>query len=85
MSARSMISLLVRPWRAECEQSHKDPTARQVVAQTSEQASLRLQPRHFSYYFALAASPDKMLPRYNVNTFLNSATIRILSLGSASV
>jgi hypothetical protein len=35
-------------------------------------------------YFASTASSDNTLPRYNVNTFLNSATTRIFPLGSAS-
>ena len=35
-------------------------------------------------YLARTASPDKMLPRYNVNTFLNSATTRAFPFGSAS-
>jgi hypothetical protein len=35
-------------------------------------------------YFASTASSDNTLPRYNVNTFLNSATTRTFSLGSAS-
>src|SRR5258705_10105804 len=35
-------------------------------------------------YFASTVSSDKTLPRYNVNTFLNSATTRTFPLGSAS-
>ena len=35
-------------------------------------------------YFASIASWDKTLPRYNVNTFLNSATTRTFPLESAS-
>jgi hypothetical protein len=35
-------------------------------------------------YFASTASSDNTLPRYNVNTFLNSDTTRIFPLGSAS-
>ena len=35
-------------------------------------------------YFASTACSDNTLPRYNVNTFLNSATTRTFSLGSAS-
>jgi hypothetical protein len=35
-------------------------------------------------YFAGTASSDNTLPRYNVNTFLNSATTRTFPLGSAS-
>ena len=35
-------------------------------------------------YLAGAASSDSTLPRYNVNTFLNSATTRAFPLGSAS-
>src|SRR5260370_27540998 len=37
-----------------------------------------------SSYLAGAASSDNTLPRYNVNTFLNSATTRTFPLGSAS-
>ena len=32
-----------------------------------------------SSYFAIVASLDKTFPRYNVNTFLNSATTRTFS------
>jgi hypothetical protein len=35
-------------------------------------------------YFASTACSDNTLRRYNVNTFLNSATTRTFSLGSAS-
>jgi hypothetical protein len=36
-------------------------------------------------YFTSTASLDKTLPRYNVNTFLNSATTGALPFGSVSL
>jgi hypothetical protein len=40
--------------------------------------------RRAASYFASTVPSDNTLPRYNVNTFLNSATTRTFSLGSAS-
>jgi hypothetical protein len=40
--------------------------------------------QEFGFYLADASSLDKTLPRYKVNTFLNSATTRTFPLGSAS-
>jgi len=40
--------------------------------------------QEFGFYLADASSSDKTLPRYNVNTFLNSATTRTFPLISAS-
>src|ERR1700678_3021122 len=42
------------------------------------------QMQEFGLYLAEASSSDNALPRYNVNTFLNSATTRTFSLVSAS-
>jgi hypothetical protein len=53
-------------------------------ATSAEQVEYHAKRRRADSYFASTASSDNTLPRYNVNTFLNSATTRTFSLVSAS-
>jgi hypothetical protein len=55
-----------------------------VVVGGATAGSVTLSARRADSYFAGTASSDNTLPRYNVNTFLNSATTRTFPLGSAS-